>query len=139
MLYEKCYSDKDVNDQECKDFCKKDLRIYEFPFKNLFRNLKYSLKVVYNALVDKDIEEFYSEIKEEEFDLEEDDLIEFYEKNNEWQTSSMDNVEWGFDQDEGFNVFKQIMEKKYINKKYQSTFVLNITNAVIGFIIVNLF
>lgn len=137
--YETCLSDKNVDLQECKDFCKTDLNNYTFPFTHLFKNLKISLAVLYKTLASNDIEEFYKEIKQEEFDIEEDDPIEFYARNNEWVSHKMDNLEWGFDQDQGFNIFRQIMEKKYINKIPKSMNILCSITLMITISIINLF
>ena len=114
-LFEECWNDQNVTNKSCQNFCVKNMRQYEFPIKNLFHNFKVSLKTMYETMVEGgDIEEYYMNIKEIEWSIEdENDPIDFFPKSDDWTKYKMDNIEWEFHTSTGHNVFKEIMSKKF--------------------------
>jgi hypothetical protein len=113
--FDECWKDQRVSNPKCQGFCKKNMRLYEFPIDNLFHNFKVSLKIMYEAMTGgNSIEEFYEEIKESEWKIEDENQpIEFYPASEDWKKYNMDTLEWQYHTSSGHNVFKEIMSKKF--------------------------
>ena len=115
QTFDDCWNDQNVTNPKCQDFCKKNMRKYEFPVNNLFHNFKVSLGVMYGAMTGgNDIAEYYETIKELDWDIEdENEGIDFYPLSDDWVKYNMDNLEWEYHTASGHNVFKEIMSKKF--------------------------
>lgn len=113
--FDECWNDQNVSKEECKEFCMKNMRKYEFPVHNLFHNFKVSLKVMFGAMTGgNDIGEYYENIKELDWKIEdENDPIDFYPESEDWTKYKMDELKWEFHTSTGHNVFKEIMSKKF--------------------------
>ena len=131
--FEKCWDDQSVSDEDCKAFCTKSLRVYKFPIDNVFHNFKVSLGIMYSTMTGKDIAEYYEEIKEKEWKIEDENaIIEFFPENDDWRKYKMDDITWDFHASKGHNMYKEIMAKKYLNFKYENVAIYGVIISLVG-------
>lgn len=113
--FDDCWGDQNVEQAQCVEFCKKSLRLYNFPIENLMHNYKVSLDLMYKAMTGNEIAEFYEDIKEEEWKIDhENDPIAFYAQNELWNEYKFDEVKWEYHASKGQNIYKELMSKKYL-------------------------
>lgn len=116
ITFDKCFLDKSVTEPECQQMCFKPLAWYQFPIDNLMHNYKVALAVLYRSMSDGEIAEYYDDIKEEEWKIQdENDPIYFYKVSNEWTEYKMEEITWTFHTATGHNVYREIMSKIYLN------------------------
>lgn len=79
-MFENCNKNQNYLEGDCSKICTiKSLHAYKFPFK-MMRNFFVSLKTIFLAMTEENIEDFYENIKDEKLiDIEKlDDEIVFY-------------------------------------------------------------
>jgi hypothetical protein len=119
--HHKCVADKGLELPECQKFCSKDLRVYSFPVPNFFRNLQVSLKILFEQLSGISIEEYYNDIKEEEFLLGEfDEPINFFAMNKRVDAFKVTDTQWNYSATDGSNMYREIMSKRFLNAVFES-------------------
>lgn len=130
-----CYEKFNFSSPECQDICKsKKINKYEFPIK-FFKSVGQALKLLYEELTEKDIEEYYEVVKESNFEeIISDDPITFYQSNSEFEKYGMDKLSWEVDNEEGITLYNDHMGKLYINKLYEGIY-----SMVVGLFIYVLF
>ena len=120
-LHTKCVADKQLKTQECQEYCSKNMRIYNFPIPNFFRNMQVALNVLFEALAEADIGEFYEEIKGEEWKLGVfDEPVSFFEDNSLVEKFKVNDTQWVYSASEGDNMYREIMSKKFTNAILES-------------------
>lgn len=121
----KCWDDEDVNEQECVDMCTKDLRTYKFPFENLIHNYHASLQVLYKFLTEKSIEEYYTNIKEKNWNLEDsENIVSFFQITDKWNHYNLEDISWVYKSRRGHDIYKEIMSKRYLDFEGENIFTL---------------
>ena len=116
ITFDKCFLDKSVAEPECQKMCFKPLAWYQFPIDNLMHNYKVALAVLYRSMSDGEIAEYYDDIKEEVWKIQdENDPIYFYKVSSEWTEYKMEEITWTFHTATGHNVYREIMSKIYLN------------------------
>lgn len=119
--HHKCIADKNLELPECQKFCSKDIRVYSFPVPNFFRNMQVSLKILFEALAEFPVEEYYEGIKEEEWQLGVfDEPVTFFEHNSLVDSHKLTNLQWVYSASDGNNMYREIMSKKFTNAVYES-------------------
>lgn len=114
---QECQRDMDVVLDNCKKFCQKNWRIYDFPEPTIFNNFQVALRVLFNALTpeDQNINDYYEEIREMSFKQGMfGGPVVFFPANEFIDRYNADNAIWEID-NKGSYVYRQIMAKKFIN------------------------
>lgn len=110
-----CQMDLDVDLENCQKFCTRNWRVYEFPETTIFRNFQVALKVLFEALTQQKIADYYLQIRGIVWKLGAyDGAVVFYEQNDFISRYNADMPTWEFD-NRGSIVYRQIMAKKFIN------------------------
>ena len=110
-----CQMDLDVDLENCQKFCTRNWRVYAFPETTIFRNFQVALKVLFEALTEQKIVNYYLQIRGIEWKLGAyDGPVVFYEQNDFISRYNADTPIWEFD-NRGSIVYRQIMAKKFIN------------------------
>ena len=136
--FKKCIADKQLELPECQKMCSKNLLVYSFPIPNFFRNLQVSLNVLFGALVESSIEDYYTEIKEQEWSLGAyDEPVTFF-KSELASSYKIENIQWIYSSNEGLNMYREIMSKKFTNAHFEfdsvSAFAMSIVSAIAMFL-----
>jgi len=119
--HHKCIADKNLELPECQKFCSKNLRIYSFPVPNFFRNLQVGLKILFESLAEHPIEDYYQDIKLEDWNLGSfDEPVTFFEHNALVDSHEISKLEWMYSASDGNNMYREIMSKKFNNAVYES-------------------
>lgn len=135
-MFDKCYEDKGVEDEECQHYCSKPLAWFQFPIDNLMHNFKVSLAILYKSMNDGEISEYYEDIKGMEWKIEdENEPIYFYKVSSDWEDYHMEDIEWTFHKTSGHNVYREIMSKRYLHYEFDEDFgsVKVLSSILIGF------
>lgn len=116
QTFKTCSADKELKKPECIKFCSKNLRTYSFPLPNFFRNMQVSLKTIFEAIVGSGIDEYYYEIKEDEWNFGAwDSPVTFYQHNDLVDKFKVDDIQWKYSATKGDNMYREIMSKKFTN------------------------
>ena len=130
-----CYEKFDFSSPDCQAICgHKKINKFEFPIK-FFGTIGKALKILYEEITENNIEEYYENIKEQDFEeFINDEPIIFYGENIEFKKFDIDNLEWVVDNDEGITLYNDHMAKMYINKKVADGSVKLIIVFILGLI-----
>ena len=114
----------DHTNEDCHEICHKSILQYNFPIP-IFDSAKSALKIIYEKLTKKNINEFYETTHQEAFDLTNNDqAIFFYEPSNaDIQKYNIAEMTWTIETDSGVSIFHNEMSKLFTVK---STFILSI-------------
>lgn len=114
-INDKCDDSKTKNIPECNKMCeKKHFMYYKFPF-NIFNTAAQTLKILYKEFVDKDIEDFYRNVKNVNnyWDYFTDDPIFFFQKNNMNDKLDLEDFKWNVKNTRGMNIFFEKVGDEY--------------------------
>lgn len=111
--FEFCYMKVDSEPERCKSLCNRKMATYQFvvPF---FRQARQALKAVFEYFLDDDsIDDYYEEVKKDEFPLDRKDIIvEFFKKADESSLSVAD-FSWQFNPSGGVTIMTDHMHKRF--------------------------
>lgn len=116
-----CYEFFDYKSEECQKLChEKEHYVYNFPAK-IWGPVGQSLKILFKALIDGDIEEYYENIKGYTFqDYIPDDPIIFFHGNETFDKFKLGEATYEIDSTDGVSYFTDHMAKAY--KNWESSF-----------------
>lgn len=127
-----CYEFFDYKSEICLKLChEKNHFFYQFPAK-IWGPVGQSLKILYKAMVNGEIEEYYENVKGFTFqDYIPDDPIYFYGDNESFDKFKMKEAEFIIDSKEGISLFTDHMSKDYMNYVVEFVKVLKVAIVLI--------